>query len=91
MFVGASALAAFAFIPIVTAGGYLMGLLQALNTSGLDQLANTITSLNGTTVDQYVLTQLAQGNKTIFAPTDSACVSLLKDHLFFLQCCQCPV
>lgn len=78
MFVGALTLAALAFTPVVLADGYLNGLLHALNASCLDHFANATASLNSTPTGQHVLTQLSQGNKTIFAPTDDACVLLLK-------------
>lgn len=68
------ALTFFASISFAVAQGNLTGLLQALNSSGLDQLSNAAASLNGTTVGQQVQAQLSQGDKTIFAPTDTACV-----------------
>ncbi|KAN0082824.1 FAS1 domain containing protein [Tylopilus felleus] len=66
------ALTFFASISFAVAQGNLTGLLQALNSSGLDQLSNAAASLNGTTVGQQVQAQLSQGDKTIFAPTDTA-------------------
>ncbi|KAG8221688.1 FAS1 domain-containing protein [Butyriboletus roseoflavus] len=67
---------ALAFIPAVLAGGYLSGLLHALNASGLDQLVHAALSLNGTTAGRQLLIELSQGNQTIFAPTDSALSSI---------------
>lgn len=84
MFVGTLMLAVLAFTPVVLADGYLNGLLQALNTSCLDQFANATAYLNSTASGQLVLVQLSQGNKTIFAPTDDACVLLSKDQSFIL-------
>ncbi|KAF8547980.1 Fasciclin-domain-containing protein [Imleria badia] len=76
MFACALTVSAFALVPSVLAEGNLTGLLQALNSSGLDQFANATASLNGTTTGRQVLTQLFRGNNTIFAPTDDACVCL---------------
>lgn len=81
MLIGVLTFAAFAFIPIALADGgcaNYTGVLQALNASGLDQFANATASLNGTS-GQYVLTKLFQGNKTVFAPTDDACMSLFRE------------
>lgn len=82
MFVVPTLAAAFAFIPVVLAQGDLSGLLQALNASGFDQLANFTAALNSTPIGQSVLAQLSKGNNTIFAPTDSACVSAFKVTLY---------
>lgn len=82
MFVGVlTRLAALAFIPVVLADSEdcANDIVQALNASGLDRLANAVASLNGTSSQgQYILTELSQGNNVIFGPTDNACVSLLK-------------
>ncbi|KAF8436272.1 FAS1 domain-containing protein [Boletus edulis BED1] len=59
-----------------TIKGNLTGLLQALNSTGLDQFANATASLNGTTMGRQVLAQLSEGNKTIFAPSDQAWLSV---------------
>lgn len=91
MFACALTLSALALVPFVLAEGNLTGLLQALNSSGLDQFANATTSLNGTTTGRQVLAQLIQGNTTIFAPTDEACACrFLKNHAILSKCFQCP-
>jgi hypothetical protein len=76
MFLFVPAFAVVALAPIVLGQSYLDGLIQALNTSGLTQLASIATSLNGTAVGQGLLSQLPKGNKTIFAPTNEARMSL---------------
>ncbi|KAG9311235.1 FAS1 domain-containing protein [Chiua virens] len=69
-----ASLAALIFIPAVLAqSNYnLTGLLQVLNASNLHQLVNATARLNSTSTGKYVLTELSQGNSTIFAPTDIA-------------------
>ena len=74
MFAYAITFFAIAFIPSILAEGNLTGLLQALNSSGLDQFANATVYLNLTITGERALAQLAQGGKTIFAPTDNACM-----------------
>lgn len=74
MFISALSLVVFACIPVTQ--GWASGILHALDTSGLDQFANATASLDGTP-SQYILSELSQGNNAIFAPTDSACASLL--------------
>ncbi|KAG6369254.1 hypothetical protein JVT61DRAFT_15560 [Boletus reticuloceps] len=76
MFACALMLPVLAFVPSVFAEGNLTGLLQALNSTGLDQFANATASLNGTTMGRQVLAQLSEGNKTIFAPSDQAWLSV---------------
>ena len=45
---------------------------QELQNQGLTQFAKLLTTINQTTVGQGLLAQIAQGNLTIFAPTDEA-------------------
>ena len=80
MFISQVYLAALAFVPVTIAQSFAPGILQAFNASGLDQLANDTASLNGTS-GQNILTELSQGNKIIFGPSDNACVSLVKKNV----------
>ncbi|KIK97589.1 hypothetical protein PAXRUDRAFT_824797 [Paxillus rubicundulus Ve08.2h10] len=72
MFLLVPAFAAAASAPVVLGQSYLDGLVQTLTTNGLTQLASIATSLNGTAVGQGLLSQLPEGNKTLFAPTNEA-------------------
>ncbi|KAF9235087.1 hypothetical protein BU15DRAFT_89709 [Melanogaster broomeanus] len=72
MFISLPTLAVLTLAPVVLAQSYLDGLVQTLSASGLTTLAGIMTSLNGSTVGQEVLTSLSQGNNTLFAPTNDA-------------------
>jgi hypothetical protein len=61
---------AFAQAPNST---YLTGLGQALNASGLTQLAAVAAGINNTAIGQRLLSALPTKNWTIFAPNDTAC------------------
>jgi hypothetical protein len=61
---------AFAQAPNST---YLTGLSQALNASGLTQLASVAAGINNTAIGQRLLSALPTKNWTIFAPNDTAC------------------
>jgi len=52
---------------------YLTGLSQALNASGLTQLAAVAAGINNTAIGQRLLSALPTKNWTIFAPNDTAC------------------
>ncbi|KAH7908141.1 FAS1 domain-containing protein [Hygrophoropsis aurantiaca] len=59
-------------LPGVLCQNFLGNLVQALNTSGLTQLANITSNLNSTAAGQRILNALPQGNWTVFAPDNSA-------------------
>lgn len=65
-----------ALFPVALAQGpnttYLAGLAQALSSAGLTQLLNSTTSINGTTAGSQLLTELSNGNYTVFAPDNAA-------------------
>jgi hypothetical protein len=52
---------------------YLTGLAQALNASGLTQLATGVSGINNTALGQRLLAALPNKNWTVFAPNDAAC------------------
>lgn len=65
-------LALFAFAQAQNAT-YIAGLVQALNSSGLTQLATVTASINSTALGQQLISALPTRNWTIFAPDDNAC------------------
>ncbi|KAH7921506.1 FAS1 domain-containing protein [Leucogyrophana mollusca] len=59
-------------IPAVLGQNYLADLVQALNITGLTQLATIAAALNNTPAGQRVISALPQGNWTVFAPNNAA-------------------
>lgn len=56
---------------------YVQGLVNALQSVGLTQLANATMAINSTFVGQRLLSRLSDGNYTVFAPNDEACEFLI--------------
>jgi hypothetical protein len=53
---------------------YISGLVDALKSNNLTTLATVAVAINSTTEGQALLAGLNQGNKTVFAPTNDACM-----------------
>jgi uncharacterized surface protein with fasciclin (FAS1) repeats len=68
-------LLALALLPFSNAqsdGSFLSGLISALQSSNLTSLANVTTRINSTSGGQKLLSSLANGTYTVFAPNDQA-------------------
>ncbi|KAB5596116.1 Homoaconitate hydratase [Ceratobasidium theobromae] len=65
-------IAAFAVPALAQQDAYLTGLLGTLNSLGLTSLVNIAGTVANGTNGVALLTQLAQGNKTLFAPNNEA-------------------
>ncbi|KAF8154905.1 FAS1 domain-containing protein [Crassisporium funariophilum] len=58
---------------------YLQDLMTALQSAGFSELANATMTINSTANGQAILSQISQGNFTVFAPTDAAFRNLSSD------------
>jgi hypothetical protein len=53
--------------------GYIQGLVNELNALGNTEAANALTRANGTSSGQQFLSQVQNGNFTVFVPDNAAC------------------